>query len=250
MSGDMAAPEFDPARWRRMIILLSLDVVCPFYERMGLKLHAGNQLQKTLREQVIASRHRSIFALYDELLFKPRLIAEEISEVLSVEDYRHFLWWQRNIFGDEPRDHQNLNKWNNVLQTCRHERQLWARLGFPAQFDAEALKRFLLSGKIKDYEQRQREGKNRALSDWDLHIFALYLFDEDLSPFDPDGPTLWMNPTIRAVQRYEFWAWVLKILSVHEQDRLQEVGRQIAEEEDLYVSAADLPHPSVLDIGL
>ncbi len=42
------APEMDDFRWHRIITLLSLDVVRPFYDMMGLRLIAADHFQQIL----------------------------------------------------------------------------------------------------------------------------------------------------------------------------------------------------------
>ena len=239
-------PELDPARWRRIMTLLSLDVVRPFYDLMGLRSLPGDELQQVLRREIVTARKRCAASQSDDPLFAPQTIIEVVADSLGAAASRHLVWWERNVFSDSPRDNMNLHHWTRVLQTCSYEPDLWARLRLPAELAQEALERFCQSRKIDEYQRRQKELDERPLSDWDLHIFALYLFDETLSP-DPSGPSLWLKPTIRDVQRYQYWAWVLGVLSAQNIDRLYEVARQIAVDEELSF-AADLPHPSVLDI--
>jgi hypothetical protein len=125
---------------------------------------------------------------------------------------------------------------------------LWNRLGLPQG----ALDRFLRSCNLDEYLRRQKEVDASPLSDWDLHLYALHLYDDNLyGPKDlahvPDGPRLHVVPTIRAYQGYLFWAWVLNTHRPDQLDRLWDEGRRIVEEEELR-SARGLPHPSVLDI--
>lgn len=246
------APEFDRARWYWIITLLSMDVVRPFYDLMGLRSLPADELQRVLRREIVAARKRWGTAQPGDPPFAPQAIIKVVADSLGAAASRHLAWWERNIFRDDPRDNLNLQKWTSILQTCTYEPGLWTRLGFLAPVEEEALERFRRSRKIEEYQRRQQEVDEQPLSDWDLHLYALHLFDDNLYTQQntalPDGPRLWIKPTIRDKQRYDFWAWVLSVLPATQIDRLYEVGRQIVADEELNF-AADLPHPSVLGIG-
>src|SRR5262249_1228462 len=149
---------------------------------------------------------------------------------------------------DPTRNGLDLRKWTTVLQNCRDEPTLWNRLGLPYG----ALDRFRQSRNIDEYQRRQKEGDAHSLSDWDLHLTAPHLYDDNLYHANAyaevaDGPGLYIVPTIRAYQGLQFWAWVLKSLHPAELDRLWQEARRIVEQEELR-SARELPHPSVLEI--
>ncbi len=247
------APEMDDFRWHRIITLLSLDVVRPFYDMMGLRLIAADHFQQILRQEIIVVRKRWAVAQPEDLRLDVSAIIEGITRSVTAEDMRRLHWWERNIFSDDPRDNMNLARWNSVLQDCSYEHARWARLGLPTGISEEAFKRFRQSGNIKTYQKLQDELDKQRLSDWDLHIYALHLYDDNL--YDEvtialqDGPRLWLKPTIRDKQRYDFWTWLLSVLPAKQIDQLFEIGCQIVVDEELR-SAKNLPHPSVLDIQL
>jgi hypothetical protein len=232
--------------------MLSLDVVRPFYDLMGLRLDDPDGLQQTLRHEIVTWRKRSVAAPEASLPFTPHGVIRVVAESLSAEASQHLVWWEQHVFHGDPRDNLNLRKWTTVLQTCHNESGLWNQLGFPDSIREEARDRFRRSGNLDEYLRRQQEVDARPLSDWDLHLYALHLYDDNLYvgmgyTHVPDGPRLWIQPTVRDYQGYQFWAWILTTLRPNQIDSLWEAASRVVETEELH-SARDLPHPLILDI--
>jgi len=176
-------------------------------------------------------------------------LVRAVTELLGAEASQQLSWWERHVFHFGPRDNLNLDKWDNILRYCLHDPELWKRL-FPYSIWEKALDRFWQSLNIDEFQRRLNELDTRPLSDWDLHLYALRLYDDNLhSSSIPDGPRLLVKPTVREYQGYQFWAWVLSTLRREQLDRLWQEGQRIVEEEELQ-SARGLPHPSILGIGL
>lgn len=252
MTVGAVAPEMDDFRWHRIITLLSLDVVRPFYDMMGLRLIEADHMQQVLRQEIILVRRQWAVTQPEDLRFDVPAIIEGISRSVSAEDMLRLHWWERNVFSGDPRDNMNLLRWKSVLQDCSYEHARWARLGLPAGISEEAFKRFLQSKNTQAYRNSREKLYELPLSDWDLHIYALQLFDDNLyddMKAGDDGPYLLLRSTIRAKQGYEFWAWLLSVVPAKQIDQLFEIGCQIVVDEELR-SAKNLPHPSVLDIQL
>jgi hypothetical protein len=250
MTVNSAEPEFDARRWGHLVSLLSMDVVRPFFDLMGLKLANPIEFQEVLRREVIADRKSGVAVPSATLPMSSPAVLDAVRESLGEGVSRHLAWWERSVFHKTPsRDNRGLRKWITVFQTCRHEPRLWSRLGLPQG----ALDRFLRSCNLDEYLRRQKEVDATPLSDWDMHLYALYLYDDNLygpSTFAmPDGPRLYITPTIRAYKGYQFWAWVLSTLRPEQLDRLWQEGQRVVEEKELH-SARGLPHPSILNIGL
>jgi hypothetical protein len=250
MTVALAQPDFDARRWGYLVSLLSMDVVRPFHDLMGLRLADPVGLQRVLRQEIVAERKKGVASPDAGQPTIAQRVLKVVREALGAEASRRLDWWEQHIFHKKPsRDNVNVRKWATVLQISRHEPRLWNRLGLPNG----ARDRFRRACDLDEYRRRQKEVDASPLSDWDLHLYAFHLYDDNLyGPNDfvrvPDGPRLRVVPTIRAYQGYEFWAWVLSTLRPDRLDRLWQEGRRIVEEEEL-PSARELPHPSVLDIG-
>lgn len=243
-------PEPVSRHWMKLATLLSMDVVLRFYDLMGLRPANPHGLQTILRQEIITARERWRFAPDHIPLLSRQAIVQTIAQSLGPEASRHLVWWGEHIFSGSA-DSMNLEKWHIVLATCRRQSGLWSRL-LPDARKEEALDRFRKSRTMDEYNRRQEALDLQPLSDWDLHLYALHLYDDNL--YDDkdfarllDGPQLWVLPTIRDYQGYQFWAWVLKVLSSQQIDQLWHEACQIAEEEELH-AARNLPHPSVLGV--
>jgi hypothetical protein len=241
--------EINQPKFREMLYLLSMDVVSPFYELMGLRLDNPEQFQSTLREAIIAWRKQILRPLK---FGKPQALDEvtvAIEGALDIASIRQLAIWGQNIFQyDSTKDGVDLRKWNSVLNYCLDEPTLWARLRLPGSATPGS---FQASRKIDEYYRIQKEVDESPLSDWDLHLYALFLYDDLLYFDDPshlrDGPRVYIKLTIRANQGFEFWAAILNQLNVNEIEELWKAARQIVEEEGLRL-ARELPHPSALEI--
>lgn len=239
-------PESNPRRWNEIIDLLSMDVVRPFFDLMGL--HADNDLQGVLRHEIINGRKRA--ALNSKTgLPPPQRVISAVAESLGARTSSHLVWWGRYIFEDAPKDHRNLDKWDSVLYDCRSDPRRWSQLGFPDWIGPD---QFRSSSNIDEYQRRQDEIDARPLSNWDLHMYAYCLYDDNIYEDSfgrvQDGPRLWVKPTVRAYQAYRFWARVLKTMGPEQRYRLWQEAHRIAEEEEILIDPSSLPHPSTLEI--
>lgn len=247
MTVGLTEPEFDLRRWAGLMFLLSMDVVRPFYAMMGLQPDEPDALQRVLRQEIVAGRKRSAASLEAAPPFEPQAVLRAVAELLGAKTSQHLVWWDRHVFSWETRDNRNLNNWTTVLQNCWDEPGLWNRLGLPDSIRPDQFRR---SRNIDEYEQRQDEVDARPLSDWDLHLYAIQLYDDNLyrEPYHvPDGPRLYVKPTVRAYQSYQFWDAVLRSAGSDQLERLWQEARRIVEKEELSW-VRDLPHPSALRI--
>jgi hypothetical protein len=244
-------PEYELYRWCVLVTLLSMDVVRPFCELMGLGRDEFEGLQRRLRQQLVTERKRcgpppeaSMIVMHQDAP------VAAVAESLRANAGPHLAWWERHIFYCDTRDHRGLQHWGDVLVRGRHEPGLWQRL-FPASIRSEALERFLRSLDLSEYNRREKEIDAKPLSDWDLHLYTLYLHDDILYGAEhdeiTDGAKLDVELTIGVHQGYQFWAWVFKACDRGQLSRLWQEARRIVEEEKL-TWVRDLPHPSVLDI--
>src|SRR5438552_258113 len=128
----LAEPEFDVRRWGYLVSLLSMDVVRPFYELMGLRLADPVGLQHLLRQEIVTGRKKGVAPPDGGQPTITPGVLKALEEALGAETSRRLFWWERHVFHKSPRrDNLNVRKWNTVLQTARHEPRLWNQLGLP-----------------------------------------------------------------------------------------------------------------------
>jgi hypothetical protein len=231
---------------------LTLDVVRAFYDLMGLRPGDPGAFQEALREATIAWRKRMERAALAGGTPPPLAdFCRQVEGAIGRSATEHLLWWLQNVFSGSTRDNLGLNRWDRVLSRCRHESELWQRLGFPEELSEEALDRFRAARNVAEFYRREEEVKARPLSDWDLHMYAsqLYVFEEDDIEGGGGDPFTHIKSTIRDYHGYGFWAWVLRALSPDQLDRLREGALRIVREEEL-TSVKELVHPTLLGIGL
>lgn len=140
----------------------------------------------------------------------------------------------------------------DLLFHCQREGdETWRQLAFPKQMSTEASKRLTAAVDVKEYYRRCDRLDAEPLSDWDLHMYASTPcdFDDDLEGYGSSNPFTKISLTLRNYQRYQFWAWALRLLDEDHQTRLREKALEIVQVEEL-TWIKDLVHPSELDIGL
>lgn len=249
-------PEYELHRWSVLVSLLSMDVVRPFCELMGLGREEFDRLQPRLRQQLVGERKRSGPPADASLLVMHEApLVSNVAKALREDATPYLAWWERYIFMCDTRDHQTLRNWGDVLHRARNEPSLWQRL-FPPPLRHEALERFQRSADMTEYYRREKEidATPLSLSEWDLHLYALYLHDDILYSDDEhdeiaDGAKIDVELTIGVYQDFHFWKWVLKSFRADEVDRLWHEARNIVEHAKMRW-IRELPHPSTLDIGL
>jgi hypothetical protein len=247
-------PEYELHRWSVLVTLLSMDVVCPVCELMGLGREEFDRLQPRLRQQLVAERQRSGPPPDASLLVMHQIpFVNNVAKALRKDATPYLAWWERSLFMCDTRDHQGLRNWIHVLHRARNEPSLWQRL-FPAPLRHEALERFQRSTDMTECYRWEREIDASPLSEWDLHLYALYLHDDILYSDEEhdeitDGAKINVELTIGIYQGFHFWKWVLKSCQPDQLDRLWQEARNIVDQAKMRW-IREPPHPSTLDIGL
>jgi hypothetical protein len=232
--------------------LLTLDVVRPFYDLMGLNQQAQAGLQKALRATTLATRKQLVEALVNQ--GPPPTLAsfcQDLEGRIGASTAEHLGWWIRRVLHKEVQAHIPVSDWQDLLRRCRREgEESWRRLPFPGQLSAEASERFAASIDRKEYKRSEEALEDRPLSDWDLHMYASQPYDFDDNREGPSRtPSTEVSLTVRTYQQYLFWAWALRALTPEQQTKLREKALEIVQTDKL-PWIKDLVQPSALDIGL
>jgi hypothetical protein len=230
---------------------LTLDVVLPFFEMMGLPLADHSyDFQKVLRDATVAVRRSERQPAAGEPQETWAEFFAAVEAGLGPAPTGRLAWWLRNILHARPRDNLGLSDWDHVLRYCRRSADRWKRLGFPESMSGEALRRFRRAIDVTELTRRCEEIQACPLSDWDLHMYAseLYDFDDDLEG-PSSSPFITVQATVRDYRQYLFWAWILRTLRPDQLAQLWDGGQQIVQYEAL-TSVSELPHPSTFGIGL
>jgi hypothetical protein len=241
-------PHFDPNGWPFVFTLLSMDVVVVFYELVGLKIAAPQAFRDLLRVQILQLRRE--FATPPEGLFYPtERVLGPVGYAFGETQRNHLVWWAHHIFAWDIQEHRALIMWTDILRHCAGEPESWRELGFRAQLDDAVRREFLKSIDRSPYDQRYLETYAQPLSDWDLHIYAIHLFDDE-DDAAPNGPHSYLYQTFMNNQGYHFWDWLLNQLEPSEQAALQRNATAIARRTQGLTYLGELPSPSQLEVGL
>ena len=196
--------EIDAQRWATAVPLLTLDQVRPFFPWLGLNATDPEQLQRVLRCQMIQARHDFAHSGF-KAPAPASVTATRILDALSVKDRAYLALWIGRVFHCDPGDAGPLRQWTTLLRHCRQRPELWKALFGSGQRSGEVLAELKRAINIDDFELRYEHSVNSRLSDWDLHLYAVHFYDDDDSEGAPNGPHLWLAPTVRDFQGYRFW---------------------------------------------
>lgn len=233
-------------RWATIATLLSMDVVLPFFPLMGLHLDRPNDLMNYFRRCILSARNAHPHGPY---ISSSQLFAG-INSHFGKDAVLKLKAWNEHVFEDDLRDRRHLRNWKHVLRSALADEALWVGLWGNRETAQSVRREFLRSLDQKHYNEVFDEVYSTPLSDWDLHIYAIHLFDDD----DEDGtsvsPDTWVHPTCRACQAIQFWTWVLGSLRSDELDSLHANAAKLAEtNKQIYVSEP-LVHPKQFEVRL
>ena len=238
------------SRWAIITTLLSMDVVVPFYELMGIYLADSRALVTLLRKLIIDIRRETSDAPLNGPYYSARRIIDNIKFTLGIEAQNRLLWWEKNIFDDYPKNHVDLRNWRSVLRECQLDKNLWNNLKIPKRVRRKALLELLKSFDQEHYERTFEKTYSKPLSDWDLHMYAVNLYNDDDEEGIPNGPDTWVHPTCRVYQDFCFWSWMIEQLQPEELGILQQNANKIVEINDSIYASKKLIHPIEFEIGL
>lgn len=220
---------FDGDRWAKGIPLLTLDVVRPLYGHVGLEPRDPDRLRAVLRQGMIEARRR--FVTNASVPATAEQVASSVRNALDSEDARVLEQWITSVFHAKPTDNAELRQWTTLLQHCRRDETLWNGFFVSAQHARQALAKFARALDLGEFDERYRELTTVTLSDWDLHLYALHFFDDDDSEGTPNGPYLWLAPTVRDHQALRFWRWLTRALDEPELMHFRQRAASIAQHE-------------------
>jgi len=102
---------------------------------------------------------------------------------------------------------------------------------------------------MQEYNRRTQAIEGKPLSDWDLHMYALRGFDDD-DPALSNGPSTYVEPTIKTYQGYRFHGWLRTRIRAQGMETLYQNALPIAQRPKNQALMSPLPDPRSLDGGL
>lgn len=242
------ATPFDPNRWPLIFTLLSMDVVVAFYPLMGLEVSEPTTFRDLLRSQIRQVRREFAAAPPGGASYSPERTLDAVARTFGPAQSKYLVWWGQRIFAWDLQEQRELMLWEDVLRFCADEPERWSQLGLPAHLANTARQEFVRAIDREAYDHHYVEYYDKPLSDWDLHMYAVNLFDdEDVAT---PSPAKYLYPTFMNNRNYRFWAWLMKQTTSREQDTLMKNAITLAKQVASLSHAVQLPHPCRLEIGL
>lgn len=179
----------DPTRWGTIFGLLSLDMVAPWVEPMGLELPREGEFRKDLRELIEAYRmaERSTGApavpFYHAAF---RRITSRFGDAFA----RHLFQWGTDVFCYGGVDNVNAFLWRSIVLRAN------AR-----QADAAPPSLVLLCERLRSAPPK-RPAKAAPESAWDVAFFQRHGYDADYDPIE------WVRATLthaHFVAEWQLW---------------------------------------------
>ncbi len=234
-------------QWLQAAALLSLDCTVPFLPLIGLdpRIAWKDCMRAFFRE------HRSL--VFSGKPFETASLQSIISgftdRILGISNTHKLIWWMAIVYSEGPQDHTALRSWTLVFRCARRTSENWVRLELPVRLRDEAKKQFNLSTNLDEWNQLILEKRAKRLSDWDLHMYALHQWNDDL-PDTPNGPESMMYPVMRVWKALLFWDWLLSEISEHELARLRSAANGLVQAEPELKFIESLADPSLFRIEI
>jgi hypothetical protein len=169
---------YDQEKWGAMITLLSLDVVSPFYEYLGLNIDNVEEFKTSLRKDIIENREEyvknpNIIPDLKKRNMKNLNLIDGNSLGIMLEN------WFQNSFVWNPADLGIYGKWKILFSISIRMDERWKSLDLPKTISEQARKKY-----EKDVTDKT---ELHALADqideqphtkWDIEMYSLHGFDD------------------------------------------------------------------------
>jgi len=228
----------DGQRWSTLLVVISLDIVQPHYDR--IRLHVPSGFVSVVRDVILrrASLERQLpFKLS---YFVPDTLGT-IARTLGEDTCVRFIRWGRTIFTYTRAEYPTLGRWCMVLAAAAGDGARWRSLRLPPGLSEEARRRFAAAEEIPADDMVADLSRGQPLSDWDVCFYALRGFDDEDRSEEANAPSRWVRDTARTARRLEYWRWLLSRLGAEGQRVLQASAAAFAGDEPLR-------HPQLIGI--
>jgi hypothetical protein len=230
-------------RWNTIATLLSMDVVAPFYDLMGLRIRVSSPaFQAIFRKLILRARGEFPAEHPVAVALVPEILLDTVDSELGDDVRVNLEKWGAHIFQMDIREHVGRLDWAAVLRRCRDDDRLWRKLQIPLHFDDHFRREFLHSISYDEYYRRLDETYQRPLSDWDLRQYSIYEFSDD-DPGAPNGPDSYMYPAAMNYQASRFWAWAVEHLETEQRLALLWNAEEVARSEESLQHIVQLTDP-------
>jgi hypothetical protein len=213
--------------WRRATPVLSLDVIQPFFDLMGLQVADIAEFQILLRQRLVALRPAKLSGVTppdpDGWVADLDARLQAIFGAAFVENFRKWLHSVLLPPGDMP-----YNAWRLLFSDAARTADKWQSLGFERQHAETLRQRYLALSDFRSIQALMKSVKSQKLSEWDTAIYALYNFYEDLN--DP------VDDVVAAAKRqrlFTFWREIEQLTTAEERNELLLKAQVVAKQKGM-----------------
>ncbi len=246
----MDTSALEPRKWGKMFSLLSMDIIIPMYEPMGLESLYKEQFKKLLRSIIRTNRKA-----YEENPQNIPPVADSFLKALrntfSPKIAQDFYKWATTVFTVVPADQPGWSSWAIIFFYWRNEGQ-WqnaVKKKISGKKVDQITSSYIDYQEIDNTEEKIKEIKTRRLSDWDLEMFSIHKYFYNESELDENNdPFLTVENTIEINKFQLFWQDVLLPgLSAEEKRILRKEGEKLLSAIEAYSPGeSSLIHPDQL----
>lgn len=168
-----------PKRCERLVALLSLDIVRPLYQAMGLGLSEtdSDKLLSLLRDTITARGGAYLkIPVPDDF---SEMLVERLRRGIGKSAQETFLSWAVYDYVDIPADHPHRQAWTTILSWCGARSDKWSTLGLPTEIAEKLRQEFRNQTTLHDVEQYLGEMSSNQMSDWDQKVFEQRKSNDD-----------------------------------------------------------------------
>lgn len=213
-----------PTRWGMIFILLSMDVIRPLCEAMGLRLRDKDSFREMLRRLILENRR-----IYEQNPEAVPPLADRVLEQMEANfgesEADHFYKWATTVYNEVHANQPQWSAWETLFFQAAYNPEMRDRLGLPSGKCDSILTQYRDALDMDDVEQEVENLKAKLLSDWDLEMYAIHQFNND----DLSDPFSIVLRTVRMNLFQIFWEKLIPQLSTAESMQLWKRAQSLLE---------------------
>ncbi|NJO18625.1 MAG: hypothetical protein HC877_23730 [Thioploca sp.] len=220
-----------PKQWGLIFTLLSMDIIFPLYEAMGLEFKDKKNFLQQLRYLIIENRK-----VYETNPNAIPPLAEQVIKMLTTSfsqfQAKHFYHWATTVFTSVHIDQPQWSAWETLFHAWCYNATQQSKLKLSLEKREIIFSAYRKTVNIKDIERQVIQLKAQRLSDWDLEIYAIHQFNHDDELSDPFSSILY---TIEINRFQLFLKAIFPQLHSSEKEILWERGQQLLVEREIWM---------------
>jgi len=219
-----------PIQWGMIFILLSMNVMTPLWEFMGLQLRDSKNFRSLLRRLII--ENRKIYEQNpDQIPPLADRVFEQVEAAMGRSEAESIYKWATGIYNEVHADQPQWSGWEIIFFRAANNSAIREQLELPTEKLEILLSKYKESTDASDVEEKIKELKTQSLSDWDLEMYSIHQLNND----DLSDPFQTILLCVRMNRFQLFWEEILSELSLEEKTSLHQNGQEILKEMEVWM---------------